>query len=269
MIVIGELINGTRKRVRKAVTDHHAGTLVDLVKKQDEAGADYIDLNAGTGSGSLDQEAGDMEWLIDIALENTEKPLCIDSADPRVIRRAVDRLGGRRPWMLNSIKGDTDSLGESLSWLAEHEAPFVALAMDEEGIAKDVEGRLKVCGRIFEEASRRSIDPARIFFDPLVIPVVTDVAQGMVTATCVREIKERFPGSRTVLGLSNISHGLPKRAVVNRGFLTLAVANGLDAALVDPTDRPLLAAWYAAELLSGRDARCRRYTRAFRKGVLD
>jgi len=269
LIVIGEKVNATRKAVKKAILDHDPAPLGKMIREQDEAGADYIDLNAGTGSGSKDQEVEDMKWLIDLALENTEKELCIDSADPAVLASAGAHLGKRRGWMLNSVKGEEASMKEILPLAAEHGVPFVALAMDEDGIPKDAEGRLKVCGRIFEEAKALSIEPGNLFFDPLVIPVVTDTNQARVTLEAVRDIPKRFEGAKTVLGLSNISHGLPKRALVNRAFLTMAVMNGLDAAIVDPTFRGLMSALFASELLAGRDRRCRKYTRAFRKGLLD
>lgn len=269
MILIGEKINATRASVRKALEARDEAFLAGLVREQDRAGASYIDLNSGTGSGSASQESDDMIWLIDLALGATEKPLCVDSADPAVIGAAAGHLSGRRPWMLNSIKGDRKTREALLPLAAEHGIPFVALAMNEDGIPADAEGRLSVCADLFGAAADHGIPPENVFFDPLVLPVVTDVSQGCVTLEVIRAVPGRFPGARTVMGLSNVSHGLPRRALLNRTFLAMAVEAGLDAALCDPTRRALRAEIFAAEALAGRDKNCRRYARAYRRGDLE
>jgi len=268
VIVVGERVNATGKKVKKAIESKDAGFLSGLIKAQDEAGADYIDLNVGTGGGSGEAEIGNMRWLIDLALEATGKDLCIDSADPEVIRAAAGHLGGRRGWMLNSINGKQESLEAMLPVIEEYRPPFVALAMDDNGIAKDVGGRMSVCEKLFAEVQRRDIDPGLVYFDPLVLPLVTDVTQAQVTCEGIRQIRESFPGAKTIVGLSNISHSLPGRELVNRGFLITAMMNGLDAAIIDPTRQQMREALAVGAALSGRDRHCRRYTRAYRKGQL-
>lgn len=268
MIVIGELVNATRKKIKKAVQEHDADHLAGVIQAQAEAGAHYIDLNAGTGSGSSDQEVSDMKWLIDLALDKSDKKLTIDSADPAVIRAAAEHLGGRREWMLNSIKGTSEALDSLLPLVKEHDVPFVALAMDESGIARDMETRLGVCGKIFAAVEKLGIDPARIFFDPLVMPLATDVTQAGVTCTCIRRIKESLHGARTVVGLSNISHGLPRRGVLNQGFLIACLMHGLDAAIIDPTNHNMQVGLAVGKALAGKDRHCRGYARAFKQGLL-
>jgi 5-methyltetrahydrofolate--homocysteine methyltransferase len=265
---VGERVNATGKKVKTAIEEKDAEFLAGLIQAQDEAGADYIDLNVGTGTGSNEKEISDVRWLVDLALEATEKNLCIDSADPAVIRAAVGHLRGRRGWMLNSINGKKISLETILPLIEKYRPPFVALAMDDNGIAKDARGRLDVCERIFVEVRRRIIDPGLVFFDPLVMPLATDVTQAQVTCECIRQIKERFPGSKTIVGLSNISHGLPGRELVNRGFLIAAMMNGLDAAILDPTSSQMQEALAVGAALSGRDRHCRRYARVYRRGLL-
>jgi 5-methyltetrahydrofolate--homocysteine methyltransferase len=269
LIVIGERINATRPRVRKALEERDDGFLAGAVRDQADAGADYIDLNTGSGSGSPDREIEDMKWLIDVAIEAGEKPLCIDSADPEVLSAAAEYIGSRRPWMLNSVKGDPESLGKLLPLVGELDLPFVALAMDAGGIPRDLEGRLAVCGAIYLEMKKRNIEPSRVFFDPLVIPLVADAAQVRFALDALGWIPESLPGCRTVLGLSNVSHGLPQRVLVNRTFLTAAVLRGLDAAILDPLERGTRATLFAAEALAGADRGCRRYARAWRRGLLD
>ncbi len=267
MIVVGEKVNATRGAVKRAVRERDGEFLARLVREQDEAGATYIDLNVGTGLGAPGQELDDMRWLIDLALDATGKDLCVDSSDPEVLRGGIAHLAGRRGAMLNSVNGERRSLEAILPTIEEHRVPFVALAMDEGGIPADAERRLAICGAIHDEVVRRGIDPALVFFDPLVIPLVTDVQQAQVTFTCLREIKRRFPAARTTLGLSNISHGLPGRAAVNQAFLVGAIVSGLDAAIMDPCNRGMRRALLLGEALAGRDRHCRRYARAHRKGL--
>ena len=171
--------------------------------------------------------------------------------------------------MLNSVKGDNDSLESLLPIVQERKIPFVALAMDRNGIANHAWGRVSVCENIHNAVVQRGIDPALLLFDPLVIPLVTDVTQAIVTCECIRKIKDSFPECKTILGLSNISHGLPKRSLINRDFLVMAMASGLDAAIVDPTDGDLRKTLVSGNALAGRDSNCRGYARAYRKGILD
>jgi len=267
MIVIGEKVNATRAAVKRALQERDGTFLADLVRAQDEAGATYIDLNVGTGSGVADQERSDMRWLIDLALEATEKDLCIDSSDPEVLRESVAYLAGRRGALLNSVNGERRSLEAILPTVAEHRVPFIALAMDEAGIPPDAGRRLEICGAIHAEVVRRGIDPSLIFFDPLLIPLVTDTTQAQTTYECLREIKRRFPASKSTLGLSNISHGLPGRPAVNQAFLIGAVISGLDSAIMDPCNRGMSRALLLGEALAGRDRHCRRYARAHKKGL--
>ncbi len=265
MIVIGEKINATRKKIKQAIENHDAVYLADVIKKQAEAGADYIDLNAGIGSGSASQEISDMKWLIDLTLETTEKKICIDSADSQVLVSAAYHINGRRSWMLNSVKADMQSMQILLPLIAEHGAPFIALAMGEQGIARDVRGRIEACEKIFHEVTQRAIEPSLVFFDPLVMPLSTDGSQGKVACACIREIKNRFRETKTIVGLTNISHGLPGRAAINQAFLIAAMMSGLDAAIIDPTLAEMKNAVLLGNALAGHDRHCLRYARASRR----
>ena len=113
MIIIGEVVNATRKRISRAIQSRDSATIKRQIRDQDGAGAHYIDLNAGTG-GNTDREIEDMRWLIDIALETTEKHLSLDSANPLVIRKSAEYLSDRRPWLINSVKNERHILDELL-----------------------------------------------------------------------------------------------------------------------------------------------------------
>jgi 5-methyltetrahydrofolate--homocysteine methyltransferase len=263
MIVIGEKINATRKAVREMIEARREDQLVDLARRQAEAGASYIDVNVGTGRGTAKDEIAAMSWAVTLLNEAVEKPLCIDSADPEVMAAGLEARKGR-PAMINSTKAD-DHLDPVLALAERFQAPVVALAMDEAGIPKTVEGRLKACARIAEACNSHQVPLASVFFDPLVLPVATDGSQGRVTLDTVRAIRETYPAAHITMGLSNVSFGLPGRACLNAAFLQMAVYAGLDAAILDPMNEQMMQAARTAEALMGKDRHFRKYSRAFRK----
>lgn len=270
MIIIAEKVNATRKAIRQAIGEHNAEVIREEITTQDVAGAHYIDLNAGTGSGDQHQEASDLRWLIDIALECSEKKLCLDSAGIDTIEQAAKHLAGRRPWMLNSVNAESEErLEKGLGLAAEHQVPVIALAMDKDGIPPTAEKRLSICEYIHTRAAAAGVPDEHLFFDPLVLPISADISQGNVTFDTLRGIKERFPNVKTTMGLSNASHGLKKRITINSAFLMLAIGNGLDSAICDPMKPEITRAILLAELLTGRDKHCRKFTRALRKGTFD
>ena len=266
MIVIGEKINATRKSIKTAILDQDANTIKSQIEAQDKAGAHYIDLNAGTGSGDEQQEMKDIKWLIDIALDTTEKKLGIDSANPKIIQSAAEHLNNRRPWMINSIKKEKHIMDELLPLSAEHDVPVVALAMDEDGIPQTAEARLTVCKYIADAADKKGVPAEHLFFDPLVMPVSSDYKGAAVTFKTIDSIKEHITGAKTTMGLSNVSFGLIERTRVNQAFLIAALSHGLDSAICDPTRQSVRDAILLGDLIAGNDKFCRKFVRTVRKG---
>lgn len=270
MIIIGERVNATRKVIRAAIEQKDKATIENEIVMQDDAGAHYIDLNAGTGSGELQQEKDDLCWLIDIALECTEKHLVLDAASPEVLSHAADHLDDRRPWMLNSINGELSSQAmEIIDLASKHQVPLIALAMDKDGIPPEADKRIAICEAILRELGKRGLPEKLVFFDPLVIPISTDTNQAMVTFKTIQKLNELFPQARTTLGLTNISHGLKKRFLVNGAFLTTAACFGLTSAICDPTQKSIQQSITMGSLLAGEDKFCRKFSRAVRKGLFD
>jgi len=263
MIVIGEKINGTRSEVHSIIENRDDRGLLDLARSQASAGARYIDINVATGSGSRHNEQEAMTWAVKTVLENLDADICIDSADPTVLEAGL-KVKGDRAVLINSAKAEEGSLDEVVGLAKRFECPMVGLAMDREGIPPTAEGRLAACEQIASACDSVSFPIEMIFFDPLVLPVSTDVTQGLITLDTIRRIKERYPGSKTVLGLSNVSFGLPDRGRLNSAFLQMAALAGLDAAIADPLDRDLMLALKTANVLLGRDRHCRKYMRAVR-----
>jgi len=266
MIIIGERINATRKSIAQAINDGDEAHIAQEITSQDEANADYIDLNGGTDGADREHERANMAWLIDVALRHTEKKLSLDSSDPEVLASALGHLDGRREVLLNSVTGEPARLEQTMPLAAKHRCPIIALAMDAEGIPASAERRLAVCAVIAEAAEAVGVPHEHLFFDPLVLPVCSDVTQVGITLETLRRIKARFPQAKTTMGVSNVSHGLPKRTFINEALLIASLATGLDSGICDPTRAGIRRAIALGDLLAGKDRHCRRYSRQVRKG---
>ena len=264
MEIIGEKINATDPMMKSVIQKREADKLREMAQMQADAGAGYIDVNVGTGVGSLKDEIASMVWAVETIQQKVETPLCIDSADPAVLEAGLRARGGK-PSMINSVKAEDMSLKTILPLALQYQTLLVALAMDERGIPKTVEERLAAIEKVAVYCSNSGLSLKNVYFDPLVMPVSTDIKQGLVTLHTLSAIKKAYPMAKTVMGLSNISFGLPERNRLNAAFLNMAVFAGLDAAIMDPLMDEMIGAVKAAEVLVGKDRHCRRYTRAFRK----
>jgi len=264
MKIIGEKINGTRKRVAQAIAERDTTFIRDLASRQAEAGAAWLDVNAGTHPS---READDLIWLIENIQPVTDLPLCLDSANPAALAVAIKAVN-KTP-MINSISGEPARREGVLPLAAEHGCPVIALAMDDKGIPKTVEDRMAVVRHIFEETRRQGLPDQNLYVDPLAMTISTNIRSGVIALGTMRAIRAEFPQAHLTCGLSNISFGLPARSYINRAFVTLALKVGLDSAILDPLDREMRAALLAAELVLGRDQHCLNYTRAYRAGVFE
>jgi 5-methyltetrahydrofolate--homocysteine methyltransferase len=261
--VIAEKINGTRKSVQAAVIGRDAPFIVDLARRQADAGATWIDVNAGT---SPEREPEDLVWLVETVQEVVEQPLSLDTANPRALRAAL-RVVRQTP-LVNSISGERARLEGVLPQAAEAGSPVVALALDDTGIPSTTEQRMRVIRGLVAATREAGIPDERVYVDPLVMTISTNVQSASIAIATMRAVRAEFPDVHMTSGLSNVSFGLPARGLVNRTYLTLAVEAGLDSAILDPLDRELRASLLATELLLGRDRHCLAYTRAFRAGLL-
>jgi 5-methyltetrahydrofolate--homocysteine methyltransferase len=264
MEIIGEKINGTRKKVAQAIVGRDAAAIQDLAVKQSEAGANWLDVNAGTHP---DREAGDLIWLIETIQAVVDTRLCLDSANPAALRAAIQTVNTTP--MINSISGEPARLEGILPIAAEHGCEVIALCMDENGIPDTAEKRLAVAHKIIDETRRAGLPDGKVYVDPLVMTIATNTQAGLTLLDTMRGIRAEFPQAHISCGLSNVSFGLPARALINQTFLVLALLAGMDTAIIDPADRELQAAMITAELLLGKDRHCLKYTRAYRAGLLE
>jgi cobalamin-dependent methionine synthase I len=262
LAIIGEKINGTRRRVAEAIERRDTAAIRDLAMRQAEAGAAWLDVNAGTPSSA---EPEDLVWLIKTIQSVVEIPLCLDSANPAALAAGM-RIVDRTP-MVNSVSGEPQRVEGILPLVAEHGCSVIALSMDSAGIPATCDGRLAVARRLMTEIRARGVPDDHVYLDPLAMTLATNSEGAKITLETIRALCGEFPNAHVTMGLSNISFGLPARSYINRAFLTLALAEGLDSAIMDPLDREMMAALVAADLVLGRDHHCLNYTRAYRAGL--
>lgn len=264
MIIVGELINGSREAIAKAVAQRDAKAILDVAQKQVEAGAHLLDINAGTDP---DREVEDLLWLVEVVLEELDVPLCIDSPNFQAIEVGLKKARERAA-MINSITGETKRLEAFLPLIEACQSQIITLCMDDSGIPETPGGRLEIAVSLVEKLTAHGVQASRIFFDPIIRPVSTDSQAGQIARDTLRLIKKELPGVNTICGLSNISFGLPHRQLLNRNYLTILLAEGLDAAILDPTDGSLMANLSATQALLGKDTHCLNYISAHREGRL-
>jgi len=259
MLVVGERINSTRKHIREAVRARNAEFIGGEAARQVAAGADYVDVNAGT---SVAHEAEDLKWLVQTVQSAVDAPLCIDSANPAALKSALALA--KKEVIINSITGEKARMDTMLPLVLESKSRVVALIMDDRGIPEDLEGRLSAAEKLIPALEGAGVPRDKIYVDPLVRPVSTDVKQGGIVLETVRRVTAAWPGIHMICGLSNISFGLPARNVLNSVFLALMIEAGLDSAIIDPTEPRMIATVAAAEALLGRDDFCMNYITAHR-----
>lgn len=260
--IIGEKINGTRTRVVEAIGARDSTFIRELAVKQAKAGAAWLDVNAGTRQST---EPDDLVWLVETIQPVVEIPLCLDSANPQALAAAI-RVVERTP-MINSVNGEPQRLQVILPLVAEHGCQVIALAMDGKGIPAISEQRMEVVRYVMQAAQACGVPDENVYIDPLALTLATNTESALIALETMRAIRREFPDAHLTMGLSNISFGLPARSYINRTFLILALAAGLDSAILDPLDREVMAALVAARLVLGQDRHCLEYTRAYRSGL--
>ncbi|MFZ5590562.1 MAG: methyltetrahydrofolate cobalamin methyltransferase [Bacillota bacterium] len=264
MIIIGERINTSRKFIEPAVVSRDFEFIKNEAINQFAAGATHIDVNAGT---LINDEPAALAWLVETVQAVVNAPLCIDSPNPKALEAGLKIHRGKA--MINSITGEKERYRSILPLIKEYGAEVVALAMDDNGMPCDAEGRIRIASALIEQLSADGIPLEDIYIDPLIQPISTSPEQGIAVLETIQEIMRRYPGVHTICGLSNISYGLPQRKLLNRSFLIMCMQVGLDAVIMDPLDREMMACLYASQALLNKDEYCMQYIQAHREGKLE
>jgi 5-methyltetrahydrofolate corrinoid/iron sulfur protein methyltransferase len=264
MIVIGELINASRKAIKTAIEAQDVEAIQKVARDQTEAGASYIDVNAGIFVG---REPEYLKWLVRTVQQVTDKPCAIDSPDPAAIEAALSVHQGTP--MINSISLEKARYEKLLPIVAGTDMKVIALCMSDQGMPQTMEDRMKIADALVSGLVKNNVKIENIFVDPLVQPVSVNNTFGVEFINAIEKIVTTFAGIHTACGLSNISYGLPARKFMNQTFMTMAIAKGLDGAIMNPLDNRMMASIIAAEALVGKDNFCMNYLRAFRAGLFE
>jgi len=266
MLIIGEKLNSTRKKVREMIENRDVKSIQDLAKKQVEGGADILDVNSSAASGKKEEN---MEWLVKTVQKAVDVPLCIDSPNAEEIEKGLEVYNwDKGKALINSITGEKEKIDRLLPTIVKYKCAVVALVMDERGISDNSKTRVEIAEKLIKILTDVGVPLKDIFIDPLVVPIGTNDKNAIITMETIRSVKEAYPEVKIVTGLSNISFGLPERKLINQVFMILTMGCGMDAAIIDPTDKRMMAITKTAMTLLEKDSFCCGYIQAYREGKL-
>jgi len=258
--VIGERINPSgRKKLQHALARSDWAYVAAEAKRQVEAGADIIDVNAG-GAGI--DEVIILPEVVRAVTEAVAVPLCIDTRVHAALEAALAVSTGRP--LVNSISGEKAVLESLLPIVGERGLPVIALCIGPAGIPGSAEERVKVANQIIEAAMRAGVRSEDVIFDPIVMSVGADDQAGRVTLETIQRLRKEFPGHSITGGASNISFGMPARTMLNASFIAVAAVLGMNVPITDVTHTELRFALLAADIFLGQDKRTQHFMRHIR-----
>ena len=252
MYVIGERINGMFVNVKEAIREKNPKVVQDLALAQMAAGASALDVNVGP---AVSDAKGAMLWLVETIREVTDAPLSIDTAKWDVMSTVIPQVPGDK--IINSSKADPELAARCVGLAVEHGAGLIGLTIDADGVPGNPDKRVELGAQIITIAMEGGLDMDKLFIDPIILPVnvaPTNPNHCMQAMSQLRMFAD--PPPHLVIGLSNLSQRCNHRELINRTYLAMAMANGLDAAILDPLDRELMEVVATTELLLGKSIYC-------------
>ena len=257
-VIIGERINPTgKKRFKQALVDHDIDYIVDQGLQQEEAGADVLDVNVGT------PEINEVELLDEVVCRLQSVlalPLQIDTSNPEAMERALRHYNGKA--LINSVNGKQEVMAEVFPLVKKYGGVVVALALDEGGIPDNADDRIRIAEKIYATAAEYGIRREDIVIDGLCMTVSSDPRSALVTLETIRRIRDELGGS-SILGVSNISFGLPARELINAYFFEMALQNGLSCAIINPNNQAMMQAYRAFCALTNQDENFQSFISAY------
>jgi 5-methyltetrahydrofolate corrinoid/iron sulfur protein methyltransferase len=263
MFLIGERINGMFKDVARAIKEKNKSVIQDLALKQIECGANALDVNVGPASADPKNA---MEWLVKTIKEVSDISLAIDTTKQDVMELGIS-LCKSKP-IINSVNANEEKMKVLFGLAKKYNASIIGLTMDKAGIPKDSEGRMELAIKMVASCMEFGIEMSDLYLDAVILPVNVGQPHAKEVLKTIRDSKLLSdPSPKTVLGLSNVSQGSPsqRKSLINRTFLAMAIANGLDAAILDVTDRELMDTLITAELLMEKQLYCDSYLDAYKR----
>lgn len=253
-IIIGERINPTgKKKFKEALKAHNMDYILKEAITQQDRGAHILDVNVGLPD--ID-EAAMMEDVITELQSITSLPFQIDTVDVKALEKAM-RIYNGKP-MVNSVSGKQESMDAVFPLIKKYGGVVVGLTLDEAGIPDTVEGRIRIAKKIIEEADKYGIQKKDLVIDTLAMTISSEPRGAITTIEAVRRVTEELKVC-TVLGVSNISFGLPNRPIINANFYTMAMQAGLSAAIINPCSEAMMKSYYSFKALMGMDENCSAY----------
>ncbi len=259
--IVGERINPTgKKKCKEALLAGDMNFVLNEAESQINAGAQILDVNVGLPG--ID-EAATMVTAVKTIQSTFSTPLQIDSSESAVLEKALRYYNGKP--LVNSINGRKDVMDKVLPIVAHYGGALVALCIDENGIAPTAEGRCEVARKIIREAATYGIQPRDIVIDTLTLTVSSQQKEALETVRAISLLKQEFgaQGLRFILGVSNISFGLPRRDIINSRFFAMALYAGLDACIINPLSEPMMESYYGYRALAGYDENCLSYIETY------
>ncbi len=262
MELIGEHINGMFKDIREAILNKDPGPIEYWAKLQTEKGAHWLDINTGPTIQKEEQPAV-MEWLVKTAQAVSPLPCCLDSTNPDAIEAGLKVHRGQA--LINSTSADQWKMDIYIPLAVKYNARLIGLTMNEQGVPKDAEARVALAMELVVNADMHGLPMQDLYIDPLALPanVAQDHAPEVIEA--IRQIKVLAdPPPKTTLGLSNVSQRCAERRLLNRTYLVMCMAAGLDSAIADVEDELLVNAAAAVQVLLNKDIYCDGFLKTFR-----
>jgi 5-methyltetrahydrofolate--homocysteine methyltransferase len=265
MLIVGERINTFKKRVMRAYEEKDVEFIRQEALRQAEAGAQVIDVNAGS---DIDVEPDNMKWAVRSIQEAVDLPLCIDSPNPATILAGFEVCKDKQAAWANSITLEKERVDNILPLVREHRCPVIALCRDESGVAQSAQERVEVGKKIVDAIDRYGIALEKLYLDPMIEPLSVRSDGGMMSVHTLLGLKRQLPEIKTIISLSGISFGLPERKLLHRSFMPMLMYAGLDAVFLDPLDTLLMQCVIASQALLDQDEFCMNYITASREGKL-
>ncbi|HIS57559.1 MAG TPA: homocysteine S-methyltransferase family protein [Candidatus Fimimorpha excrementavium] len=257
-VIIGERINPTgKKKLKEALREKNMEYILNEGLTQEEKGAHILDVNVGLPEidepEMMEQAVTQLQAILDL-------PLQIDTSNMEAMERAMRCYNGKP--MINSVNGKKEIMDAVFPLVKKYGGVVVGLALDETGIPDTAEGRVKIAEKIYSEAEKYGIERKDIVIDALAMTISSDTTSAGVTLETLKRIRDEYHGN-TILGVSNISFGLPKREIINAAFYTMAMQNGLSCAIINPNSEDMMRSYHAYLALAGLDEQCSRYIEAY------
>jgi cobalamin-dependent methionine synthase I len=264
MLVVGERINSSRKDIEVALRERNAQLITQEARDQVEAGAHLIDVNTAA---LMEGEIESLKWTVQLIGGSVDVPICIDSPNPVAVEEVLPLCKGKP--MLNSITAEQGRYAKLIPLIQEYRPNVVGLCMDDRGVPHSRDDRICIASDLIGRLTKDGVPIGDIYIDPVVTPISTDTRCGIAVLESIGAIMKAYPGVHTICGLSNVSYGLPHRKQMNRIFLVMAMTRGLDAVILDPCDRRIMANLITTTTLLGKDDFCTGYLTAYRGRKFD